>query len=402
MLLAKRVLLGVTGGIAVYKSLQLVRLLTKAGFEVQVVMTQSSQQFVSALSFQALTGLPVRCELFDSAAEAAMGHIELARWADILLIAPATANVMAKLVQGLADDLLSTLYLATSAPVYIAPAMNQVMWAKPVTQRNLAQLEQDGCCILGPDAGEQACGDVGEGRLLSPELLFDSVRLALQPKSCDLSIVITAGPTHEAIDPVRFIGNHSSGKMGYAIAQAFHDIGARVRLVSGPVALPEIVGVEHVFVKSAKQMHESVFQSLASCDIFIGCAAVADYRPIDVPEHKIKKTSDELHLTLVKNPDILAEVAASEASPFCVGFAAETQDLHLYAERKRLAKGVEMMAANLVAQAEGGFGSDHNALSVFWEGGHLGLEMTTKTVLAKQLMQLIIERYDTTYSTKNS
>lgn len=393
----RRVLLGISAGIAAYKSAQLARLLTQAGCEVRVVMTEGAQAFITPLTLQALTGEAVRTSLLDPEAEAGMGHIELARWADTILIAPATADLMARLAQGLADDLLTTLCLASEAAKVMAPAMNQAMWRHPATQRNARRLAGDGWQLLGPDSGDQACGDVGPGRMLEPEAIVEAL-LSTAPEAAPamapeatpssvtpddasagsqeadgLIITITAGPTREPLDPVRYLSNHSSGKMGFALAAAAVSLGARVRLISGPVGLPTPEGVERTDVETAREMHEAAQRLAIDSDIFIGCAAVADYRAEAAAEHKIKKVEGEegLTLRLVKNPDIIAGVAALPASrrPLVVGFAAETRDLEAYARDKLTRKGLDMIVANDVGRAGLGFGSDDNAALLLWRDG---------------------------------
>lgn len=388
----KRILLGVSGGIAAYKACELARLLVGEGAEVQVVMTAAATEFVGPLTFQALTGRPVRSELFDPGHEAAMGHIELARWADLILVAPASANTIARLANGLADDLLSTLCLASPAPIALAPAMNQQMWRHAATTENVARLVARGVHLWGPEAGDQACGDTGPGRLREPaDLLADVKRLLLGGCLSGIKALVTAGPTREALDPVRYLGNRSSGKMGYAVAAALAAEGADVVLVSGPVGLPAPRGVRRVMVESARQMHDAVFARLADCALFVASAAVADYRPVQPAGQKIKKHAEALTVELVKNPDILAEVAALPDAPFTVGFAAETERLAEYAEAKRRAKGVDMIAANQVGEGIG-FEADHNALLVSWEGGSVQLPQMDKGRLAARLVQLIAER----------
>lgn len=390
----QNILLGVTGGIAAYKTPDLVRKLVAQGANVRVVLTASATEFVSSLSLQAVSGNTVSVDLLDPAAEAAMGHIELAKWADKLLIAPTSANFMAKLANGLADDLLSTLCLATDAPVYIAPAMNQQMWKAVATQANLKTLISRGVHILGPAAGEQACGDVGVGRMLEPEDISECLSEAQLPILFgDKHIVITAGPTREAIDPVRYITNHSSGKMGYAIAIAAKKMGAKVTLVSGPTNLPFPSGVDSIEVESAADMHQAVMDKVAGCDIFIGCAAVADYRPVQKIEQKIKKTEQELTLTFTKNPDILADVAKLQHAPFTVGFAAETQDVARYAKQKLEKKNLNMIAANDVSKQDQGFNSDNNALTIYWNGGEKSLQVADKGKLAEQLLSVVAQIY---------
>ncbi len=366
-------------------------------------MTASALQFVTPLTFQALSGNAVHTDLFDLEQEQAMGHIHLARWADYLLIAPASANTLAKLANGLADDLLSTLYLAADCPVFVAPAMNQAMWQKPVTQDNLTRLQQHGVQVIGPASGPQACGDFGFGRMMEPELICRQILQSTQPVALkDTRVMITAGPTREPLDPVRFISNRSSGKMGYALADAAIAAGAEVTLISGPVHLAPPTEAVVVQVETAQQMHDAVFNRLQSCDIFIGAAAVADYRPVQVELEKIKKQDLQNQLTLAKNPDIIAAVAALADKPFTVGFAAETHDLENYARQKLSDKNLDMIAANWVGQAEGGFDSDRNALQVYWPEGQAALAMTDKHTLAQQLLHLISERWHEKNSAKNN
>lgn len=390
----QKILLGITGGIAAYKTPDLVRKLTAHGAQVRCVMSTSASEFVSPLALQAVSGNPVGDNLLDRNAEAAMGHIELAKWADKVLIAPATANFMAKLAHGLADDLLSTLCLATSAPLYIAPAMNQQMWHAPATQANLNVLVQRGVKVLGPAPGEQACGDVGLGRMLEPVDIANMLAQSpMDPILANRHIVITAGPTREEIDPVRFISNHSSGKMGYALAQAGLALGAKVTLISGPVNLLRPTGVEVIDVVSAEQMHKAVMKVVTDCDIFIGCAAVADYKPQQKTQQKIKKSDSELTLTFTRNPDILSDVAHLAQPPFTVGFAAETQDVAHYAQDKLKRKKLDMIAANDVSQAGLGFNSEQNALNVYWNNGEKNLGVADKSQLALTLMTLVAQRY---------
>ncbi len=394
----KHVLLGVTGGIAAYKAPDLVRKLTAQGAKVRVVLTDSAAEFVSPLSLQAVSGNPVHHALLDTDAEAAMGHIELAKWADILLIAPATANCLAKLAHGLADDLLSTLYLATTAKIVIAPAMNQQMWAAPATQSNLRVLAERDIQFIGPDSGEQACGDVGAGRMTEPldivEQLCNFIDPPLETGLHGKRIMITAGPTREALDPVRYLSNHSSGKMGYAIATAAANMGAEVTLVSGPTNLAKPSGVNFIQTESATQMHASVMQHIEEQDIFIATAAVADYRCANIADQKIKKDSDELTLTFVKNPDILKDVAGLPQPPFTLGFAAETQDVEHYAMSKLQRKKLNMIAANDVSDADIGFNSDQNALCVMWQDGKQILPKSNKAELAKQLLAVMAKHYN--------
>ena len=395
----KQILLGITGGIASYKSAILARRLIDAGADVRVIMTQGAQAFITPLTFQALTGNPVHTDLLDPAAEAAMGHIELARWADYVLIAPATANVMARLANGLADDLLTTCCLATEAPLAIAPAMNRLMWSNPATQANLATLVSRGATIIGPGAGEQACGEVGEGRMSEPEAIRDALAAAITTtpnNSNELqgkSFVITAGPTEEAIDPVRFISNRSSGKMGFALATAAQAMGAEVTLIAGPVALDTPPHVKRIDVKTADDMLDATLNAVKTADVFISVAAVADYKVAKFSSEKIKKTDDELTLELVRNPDILKTVASLKARPFCVGFAAETQNLEKNAQGKLNAKKLDMIAANQVGQANNPvFGSDTNSLSVYWGKNKEQIAPAAKLDVARQLLKLIAKQ----------
>lgn len=389
----KHILLGVSGSIAAYKAGELVRRLRDAGGEVRVILSAGAAQFVTPLTFQALSGQPVRTELFDSAAEAAMGHIELARWADLILVAPASANVIARLTHGLADDLLCTLCLATHAPLALAPAMNNAMWQHPATQANIALLQQRGATVVGPASGAQACGETGEGRLVEPEQILHAIEACFAPPLlAGRTVLVTAGPTLEDIDPVRFIGNRSSGRMGYAIARAAALNGARVILVSGPVSLPAPAGVERLSVRSAGEMHQAVMARVAEADIFIGAAAVADYTPVLVAEQKIKKNAESLSIELRRNPDILATVAALPDRPFTVGFAAETHDVEHHARAKLSQKKLDMICANQVGLAGQGFDSELNALSVFWSDGEIDLALNDKDSLARKLIELIHQR----------
>lgn len=396
----KRILIGISGGIAAYKIVELIRRLKERHAEVRVVMTESAKAFITPLTLQAVSGEPVSDALLDPAAEAGMGHIELAKWADLILVAPASANTLAKLSAGLADDLLSTLCLATPAPLAVAPAMNQQMYRHLATQHNLATLLQRGTLVWGPALGAQACGDVGPGRMLEPMELLTLIEqhfTAPPQLLAGVKLMLTAGPTREALDPVRFISNHSSGKMGYALAAAAQQMGAEVTLVSGPVTLATPNGVTRINVESASQMHAAVMQDIRHQQIFIACAAVADYSPKQVAEHKIKKTSqDALVIELTKNPDIVADVATGIHKPFTVGFAAETQDVAHYAQDKLKRKKLDMIAANNVAATNQGFNSDHNALSVFWPNGHTELPLAEKAALATHLMTLIAEQYHDT------
>ena len=395
----KRILLGITGGIAAYKCAELVRHYKKAGAEVHVVMTRSAQEFVTPLTLQALSGNPVHTSLLDPEAEAGMGHIELARWADLMVIAPATANFLATMAQGKGDDLLSTICLATKAPIAIAPAMNMQMWFSPATQNNIQQLKtffsEDRLTWMGPAEGEQACGDVGPGRMLEPgQILEQTAAFFKEEAFSGKHIVITAGPTQEAIDPVRYISNHSSGKMGYAIAQAAANQGAKVTLISGPTNLPCPDRVERVSVKSAEQMLEASLQRISETDIFIASAAVADYRPSEISEHKIKKVDgeDQMIIKLVKNPDIVATIAQHPERPFTVGFAAETQDVDMYANKKLVKKNLDMIVANDVSNTNIGFNSDNNAATIFWPEGQRQLDLMTKNQMAKEILGAIKAR----------
>ena len=389
----RKILLGVTGGIAAYKAAELVRLLIKAGAEVRVVMTPAAREFVQPLTYQALSGHRVYVDLFDAEADSAMDHIELARWCDLMLVAPASADFLGKMAAGYADNLLLTLCLASRQPVAVAPAMNQQMFANAATAANIEQLATRGVLVWGPDAGEQACGDVGPGRMLEPAQLLANVEAQFQPGSLQgVEVMITAGPTREPIDPVRYISNRSSGKMGYALAAAALQAGANVTLVSGPVALRAPAAAHLVSVESAAQMHEAVMQRVANCDIFIAFAAVSDYRVEHEATHKIKKSDEAMTLTLVANTDILAAVSALEKRPFCVGFAAETRDLKKYALDKLQRKKLDMIAANLVGDGSG-FESDVNQLEVLWPGGGSAIASASKNEVAKQLIDLIGERY---------
>jgi len=370
---------------------------------VRVVMTRSAMHFVSPLTFQALSGNPVHSELLDADEEHAMGHINLARWADALIIAPATANTLAKCSHGLADDLLSTLYLAASCPVYVAPAMNQAMWHKTVTQENIQKLKSHGVIVLGPEQGDQACGDTGFGRMSEP--LEICKRLMAEPNAQSLSglkVLISAGPTREPLDPVRYITNRSSGKMGYALANAALNAGAKVTLVSGPVSLSAPDNAELISVETAAQMHAAVIAKAPDHDIYIGAAAVADYSPALMEQEKIKKQAEQTTLTLQKTRDILAEVAGLAKRPFTIGFAAETHNLEQYAQDKLTRKNLDMIAANWVGRDLGGFDSDQNALLVFWKNGQKSLAMTDKNRLAEQLISLIAERMEYERQHKNT
>lgn len=398
----KNILLGVTGGIAAYKSAYLVRRLKDAGFAVRVVMTAGAQAFVTPLTFQALSGEPVHTSLLDPEAEAGMGHIELARWADLVLVAPTSANAIARMTAGAADDLLTTVILATPAPVFVSPAMNQQMWQNRITQRNLQSLRDYGFHVIAPDSGSQACGDVGEGRMPEPEDLVaivegffqgnNNLKATLSNVNDTLAgkhVVITAGPTREALDPVRYVSNHSSGKMGFALAEACRDAGARVTLLAGPVSLPTPTGVERINIVSARDLLAISNQIVeAGCDVFIATAAVADYRAETIADQKIKKQGDSLTLTLVKNPDVVATIAQHAKRPFMVGFAAETQRMEEYARGKLETKQLDMIACNDVSRGDIGFASDDNAMTVFFSD-RFGLE---KVILDKANKHKIAER----------
>lgn len=390
----KKIVLGITGGIAAYKCAEVVRRLKEHGHAVKVVMTESAKAFITPLTMQAVSGEPVSDSLLDPSAEAAMGHIEFAKWADLILVAPATANTIAKMAAGMADDLLSTLLLATPAKVAIAPAMNQQMYAHPATKANLALLAERGIHIWGPGVGEQACGDIGAGRMLEPLELVESCNRVLAPAEEKLlagkTVTITAGPTREALDPVRFISNHSSGKMGFALAEAALTLGATVNLIAGPVSIAAPKGANRINVESALQMREQALFYASSSDVFIGCAAVADYRPAAVAEQKIKKQGDELTITMVKNPDIIAEVAAlSSKRPYTVGFAAETQDVASYAKGKLQNKKLDMICANDVSREGLGFNADNNALTLFWHDETLELPVCDKKELALTVLKTL-------------
>jgi phosphopantothenoylcysteine decarboxylase/phosphopantothenate--cysteine ligase len=389
----KHIVLGVSGGIAAYKSADLARRLIELGAEVQVVMTAAAREFVTPLTFQALTGRPVRESLWDTAAEAAMGHIELARWADLVIIAPASADLLARLATGQASDLLATLCLATTAPIVVAPAMNRQMWAHAATQSNVATLQGRGVRVLGPAEGAQACGEFGPGRMLEPLEIADRLAPLLAPEGPfnGRRVLLTAGPTRERIDPVRFVSNRSSGKMGFALAQALQEAGAEVVLVTGPVALPTPAGVRRVDVESAEQMLAAVQRELPGSAVFIATAAVADYRPAQVAPRKIKKTAPELSLELTRTTDILAGVAARPDRPFVVGFAAETDAVEQHAREKMLRKNLDMIAANEVSHTKG-FDCEDNALLVLWRGGQAELPSAPKLEIARSLTALIAER----------
>lgn len=402
----KKILLGVSGGIAAYKSAILARRLIDEGASVRVVMTQGAQAFMQPLTFQALTGNPVHLDLLDPAAEAAMGHIELARWADAILIAPASANTLARLAHGLADDLLSTLCLATDAPLYVAPAMNRLMWNNAATRDNCRILAKRGVVFLGPAEGVQACGETGEGRMLEPEDIRDQVIAAMQKNSplgiangplAGKQVLITAGPTREAIDPVRYISNHSSGKMGFALAEAARLAGAKVTLVAGPVSLQADPDITRIDVVSAEDMLKAVMSHVKEADVFISVAAVSDYRLTQVMDQKIKKQSEQMTLSLVRNPDILKSVAELANRPFVVGFAAETENMEAHARGKLEKKSLDMIAANNVGQADNPvFSADTNALDVYWpaNNGHVHIPSDSKQNVAHSLLSIIGQQLD--------
>jgi phosphopantothenoylcysteine decarboxylase/phosphopantothenate--cysteine ligase len=390
----KNIVLGISGGIAAYKCAELVRRLTERGCQVKVVMTESAKHFITPLTMQAVSGEIVSDSLLDPSAEAAMGHIEFAKWADLILVAPASCNILAKMAQGIADDLLTTLLLATPAKVAVAPAMNQQMYAHPATQANIATLRARGVEIWGPGKGEQACGDVGAGRMLEPlELVERCLTPAPSPIFHGKTITITAGPTREALDPVRYISNHSSGKMGFALAKAALELGATVNLISGPVSISPPEGATLFPIESATDMLNAALKLAPLSDVFIGCAAVADYRAASIAEHKIKKQGDEITLTMVKNPDVIAQVAAlTKNRPYTVGFAAETQDIHQYAKAKLKNKNLDMICANDVSVEGLGFNANDNALSLFWPDECQNLPTTSKHQLAMQVLHALAKR----------
>ena len=403
----KNILLGITGGIAAYKCPDLVRHLKKAGAQVRVVLTESASHFVAPMTLQAVSGNAVSKELFDPTAELSMSHIELAKWADLVLIAPATANIIAKMANGIADDLLSTMCLATPAKIVIAPAMNQQMYKAAATQQNLATLESRNTLVLGPDEGFQACGDIGPGRMVEPKTIVENINNYFLANSelAGTTITITAGPTIEELDPVRYISNYSSGKMGFAIAKAAAEMGATVNLISGPVNLTTPNNVNRINVKSAKQMYDEALVLAEKSAIFISCAAVADYRAETIAKNKIKKTDDsnELVIKLVKNPDIVASIAGlKEHRPFVVGFAAETNDVKTYALKKLTTKNLDLICANDVSDHNIGFNSDQNALTLYWQNGEQTLPLSSKQQLAKQLLQAVITRYKASHDEKKN
>jgi phosphopantothenoylcysteine decarboxylase / phosphopantothenate---cysteine ligase len=389
----RNVLLGVSGGIAAYKSAELIRQLQERGASVRVIMTRGAQEFITPLTLQALSGNAVHTELLDEQAELGMGHIELARWADVLLIAPATADLIARLSAGQADDLLSTVALATAAPLVLAPAMNQQMWKNPATAANIDTLVKRGTLIVGPAAGQQACGDVGYGRMEEPPFIADAAASLFETgQLAGKRVVITAGPTREALDPVRYISNNSSGKMGFALARASADAGAIVTLISGPVSLTPPDHVRFFGIQCAEQMLVQCLEQLPECDIFVACAAVADYRPATIENQKIKKGLQEMTLQLVRTPDIVAAVAASEHRPYTVGFAAESNNLLNYARDKMQHKGLDMIIANDISDQSIGFNSDDNEVTVLWRDGQQLLKRANKGTIARQLVNLIAQQ----------
>lgn len=394
----RQILLGITGGIAAYKSAELTRMLKKAGADVRVVMTPAAAEFITPLTLQALSGNPVHLQLLDPEAEAGMGHIELARWADLILVAPATADFMARVAAGMGNDLLTTLCLASDAPLCLAPAMNQAMWRDQQTQLNVQALQARGIQLFGPASGEQACGDTGMGRMLEPEALLHAIANQFDYDVLNgKRVVITAGPTREAIDPVRFISNHSSGKMGYALAEAAADAGAEVTLISGPVNLNAPAHVKRIMVESAQDMLDAALHTADNCDVFIGAAAVADYRPEFVSTNKLKKGKEEsMEIRLIKNPDIIATIAALPNKPFTIGFAAETNDVLSYAREKRLRKQLDMIIANDVSIAGIGFNSDENQVTLITLTDEISLPQTSKRQLARQLIEHIAPHLPTT------
>ena len=399
-LAGKKILLGVTGGIAAYKCAELLRLLKQAGADVVVSMTDAATRFVTPLTFQALSGHPVAVDAWNPDQGNGMHHIDLTRTADLMLVAPASADFIAKMAQGRADDLLSTLVLARDCPLAVAPAMNRQMWSNPATQRNVAQLREDGIALWGPAAGEQACGEVGEGRMLEACELLEHVLTAVTPKVLSgQKVVMTVGPTFEPLDPVRGITNRSSGQMGYAMARAFAQAGAEVTLVSGPVSFATPMGVRRIDVLTAEDMRQAVMTEIANATVFVGVAAVADYRPVEVAAHKLKKTESEAaqrgrSIELTTNRDILAEVASLPAAPYCVGFAAESQNLDEYAEAKRQRKGLPLIIGNLVAD---GLGTAENRVTLYDDAGRHPLPILHKAELAKRLVEELAKRLDTAH-----
>ncbi|AFP85848.1 phosphopantothenoylcysteine decarboxylase/phosphopantothenate--cysteine ligase [secondary endosymbiont of Heteropsylla cubana] len=397
VLSGKQIILGVGGGIAAYKAPEIVRRLREKGARVHVVMTEVAKRFITPLSLEAVLDHSVIDNILDPFANNAMMHIKLAKWADLVLLAPATADLLARLAAGLANDLLSTLCLATTAPVVAAPSMNQQMYLAAATQANLTTLLNRGMLFWGPDSGKQVCGDFGLGRMPDPLTLLDNLEQHfIQQKSLShLNIMLTAGPTQESLDPVRFFTNKSSGKMGFAIARAAANKGAKVTLISGPVVLLTPIGVVRIDVNTALEMQATVMRMISEQHIFIGCAAVADYRPSIASPKKIKKQGDKLIITLIKNPDIIADVGAlTEARPYVVGFAAETENIEAYARQKRINKNIDLICANNVSFSNQGFNNENNSLHLFWEDGELQLPMSNKLVLAEQLIDEVVNRYD--------
>ena len=398
----KRILLGISGSIAAYKSAEITRYLREQGADVRVVMTHSSIAFITPLTLQALSGNPVYIEWMDADSEAAMGHIELARWADLLLIAPASADLIARLAGGRADDLLTAVSLASKSPLAIAPAMNQAMWDNHATQHNIKVLQQRDVIIMGPEQGLQACGDIGPGRLLEPaEIVTTCASLFSNKLLTGKHVLITAGPTREAIDPVRYISNRSSGKMGFAMARAAYEAGAKVTLIAGPVHLPTPDGITRIDIETASQMHEAVHQYVTRCDIFIASAAVADYKPGLQAVNKIKKKAGEMQLKLVRTNDILSSVTALPHPPYTIGFAAETENVMEYARNKMDRKKLDIIIANAVGPDKG-FDQDDNEVDVIWPQGHIHLEQNSKSTLAQNLIKIIAERINANNTTENT
>jgi phosphopantothenoylcysteine decarboxylase/phosphopantothenate--cysteine ligase len=402
-LMNRRILLGVSGGIAAYKSAELIRRLQDLGADVRVVMTRAAQEFITPLTLQALSGNPVHLDLLDPAAEAAMGHIELARWADLIVIAPASANIIARLTQGRGDDLLTTVCLARRSGLVVAPAMNEAMWHNQSTQDNLALLQQRGVHQIGPAAGGQACGDVGMGRMSEPAVLASDIGdLFTSGSLAGKTVLITAGPTREAIDPVRYISNHSSGKMGYALAQAAVDAGAKVILISGPTALSCPDRIKRIDVVSAQEMYQASMKLVPECDIFMAAAAVADFRPVTIADKKMKKAGlDTMTIEMLKNPDIVAAVAALDNKPFVLGFAAETHDVIAYAREKMQRKKLNMVVANDVSDEAIGFNTDHNAVTILTVEKEYPLPEASKFQLAQTIVQMVAEELVTEQLTVN-
>ena len=402
-LAGKKILLGISGGIAAYKSAALCRQFKQHGADVRVIMTAAAARFITPLTLQALSGQPVHCDLFEAESASGMGHIELARWADRIVIAPATAQTIARLAHGQADDLLAATVLASESPVLLAPAMNHVMWQHPATVANTELLASRGVIILGPAAGEQACGENGPGRMLEPDEITEHLIQQFQPRELSgKQVVITAGPTWEALDPVRGFTNHSSGKMGYALAAALHEAGAVVTLISGPTAISPPANIECINVGSAQQMTDAVLSNISSCDIFVGVAAVADYRPVSAARHKIKKDQQTLTIEMVRNPDILAMVAALDEPPFTVGFAAETENMIDHAQQKLKQKGIDMIAANPVSGDNNAFNAETNELTLIDHTGQVRLDRCSKSLLARKLTTEIARRYHEKYPAEDT